>query len=167
VPAMFKYADNDRVLTHNQCLKDTNGLMTLKKFADMQIEDEEKFKRVAQILDQYLPYRDEGIAPRGLYPAGKWWNKLCLLSEFMTSVDCLISGQRVVGREGDGYLEQLHGFNILWGHNYIHHYGSPNFKQAIGKEMKANPEDVPKHLNNKVFLMKCDKMIAEYLRRRS
>ncbi len=164
IPKMFKYSDNDRVLVSNACLKATNGVWSLSRFRTMKEKDPDKFSQVCAALNGALQYPDEGVAPKSLYPPGETWCKLLLFSEFMTSVESLIEGFRVVGLEGDGYLEQIHGYDQLWGHNYIHHYGAPNFKQSIARAMNADVSEVTPNFNNKIFLMKCDQIVQKYFK---
>jgi hypothetical protein len=144
-------------------LRDTNGLRNVEEFKKIKEENPLLYSSVCRALQKYLTYPDSGISPKYLYPAGEMWNKLCLLSEMMNSVDPLIHGWRTIGID-DGYVEQIHGFDNPVGHKFVHHYGSPNMKEFIGKIMNAKKEDVPKFLNNKIFLMKCDKAIKERLK---
>src|SRR6185436_2984574 len=97
-----------------------------------------------------------------LYPAGECWNKFTLLSEFMNSIDPLINNWRTVGLEGDGYLEQIHGYDELWGHEYIHHYGAPNFKQAMAKALNTDAKEIAKTFNSKILLMQYDRIVKNY-----
>lgn len=161
-PEIFKYCDNDRSLVKNGCLKATDGLFNLSIFKKMEKERPDLYKQVCEAVNSTLPYADEGIPPRDIYPAGECWNKLTMISEFMTSVEPLINGYRVVGLQGDGYLEQIHGYDTPFGHEYIHHYGSPNMKQFLAKYFKTDPNEVSKHFNNKVMLMKFDKIIEDH-----
>lgn len=164
IPSMFKYSDNDRVLVSNECLKATDGVFNLGRFKTMEKEQPEKFAEVCEALNKTLQYPDEGVAPKDIYPPGQTWCKLLLLSEFMTSIEALVNGYRIVGLEGDGYLEQIMGYDQLWGHNYIHHYGAPNFKQSIARVMNADVNEIAKQFGNKIFLMKCDQIVQKYFK---
>ena len=164
-PLIFKYSDNDRVLVSNECLKATNGIFNLSFLKDMQSDSPEKFSELCGALNSVLQYPDEGVSPKSLYPAGETWCKLLLLSEFMTSIETLLAGYRVTGLEGDGYLENIMGYDLPWGHNYIHHYGAPNFKQFMGRVMNSDIGEITKKYNNKIFLMKCDQAIKKYFKK--
>jgi hypothetical protein len=84
----------------------------------------------------------------------------------MCNIDPLIGGYRTVGLEGEGYLEQIHGYDEPWGHNYIHHYGAPNFKQFLAKSFNTDPVEVVKHFNDKIFLLKADSLLKKYFLRK-
>jgi hypothetical protein len=90
-------------------------------------------------------------------------NGLRNLGEFLalSQGDPLIKGYRTVGLSGDGYLEEIHGYDVMWGHNYVHHYGAPNFREHIAKEFKTDKEEVKKHFNEKPFLMQIDRIVKK------
>lgn len=167
VPKIFKHCDPDRCLVSNECLEATNGIRNVNEFKTMEYMNNDQYEKLCLVLKEYLPYHDEGIPPRDKYPPGQCWNKLVLLSEFMNSVEPLIKQYRTVGLEGDGFLEQIHGYDEPWGHNFVSHYGAPNMKQFMGRIMNTDSNEVQKHFNNKVFLLKCDKAIKDYFSRRS
>lgn len=167
VPKIFKFADPDRVLISNECLSSMNGIINVQEFKRMKEEKDEKYEKLCIILDRYLQYYDEGIPPKEKYPPGECWNKFTMTSEFLNSVEPLMNGYRTVGLEGDGYLEQIHGYDEPWGHNYIHHFGAPNMKQFLGKVFNTDANEVSKNFNNKIFLINSDKAIKEYFLRRS
>ncbi len=160
-PLIFRYSDCDRTLITNECLEATKGIRNMQEFALMEKENSELFDKVCGILNRYLAYPDEGMM---MYPAGKSWNKICLLTEFMNSINPIVRGYRTIGLDGDGYLEQVHGYDIPWGHKYLHHYGAPNFCKFIGKILNTDSQEVKKKLKDKIFLIKCDKMIQEYFK---
>jgi len=162
VPEIFKYCDGDRVLISRECIEKTQGFRHVGEFLDLKVEDKEKYNELVEVLNKYLSYPDIGTYPSDLYPAGECWAKFSLLGEFMSSTDPLIEGFRTVGLKDDGYLEQLHGFATPMQHDHITHYGSPNCREFLGKVFGTGREDVKKHFNNKVFLMKCDKVLREY-----
>jgi len=167
VPQMFKHCDPDRCLITNECLATTNGIRNLDEFKDMFYKSDMeglKFGKITKVLEEYLPYYDEGIPPKNLYPPGQWWNKLTLTSEFLNSTEPLITGYRTVGLEGDGYLEQIHGYDEPWGNDFIHHFGMPNVKQFLAKVFNGDAEEISKNFNNKVFLLKSDKAIKDYFK---
>lgn len=164
VPPIFKYCDCDRVLIRNECLKDTNGIRNLQEFKDLKSQNPNQFAQLCEVLRRDLPYYDEGIPPRNLYPAGECWNKFCLTAEFMNSIDPLIQKWRTVALEGDGFLEQIMGYDNPFGHDFLAHYGAPNMKQFVGKTMNCDPGEVSKHFNNKIFLMKMDKLIKDHFK---
>lgn len=166
VPEIFKYCDCDRVLVSNQCLVDTNGIRNVQEFMTMKEHDPETYRQLCEVLNKHLQYKDEGIPPKNLYPAGECWNKFCLTAEFMNSIDPLLKGWRTVGLDNDGYLEAIHGHDVPIGHDYIHHYGAPNFKEFIAKKLNTDSKEVAKNLNNKVFLMKCDTLVKKYFKER-
>jgi hypothetical protein len=163
-PQIFKYSDCDRVLISSECLQATNGIRNLSEFKEMQKKAPELYESLTGVLNQYLRYPDEGIPPKDQYPAGECWNKFCLTAEMMNSIDPLIAGYRTVGLEGDGYLEEIHGYDEIWGNNYVHHYGSPNFRQHIARVFGTDKEEVKKHFNEKVFLLKMDRIVQEYFK---
>lgn len=160
-PQIFKYCDCDRVLIRAECLEATNGLRHLAEFKDM---EKATYDRVCDALRANLQYPDEGIPPKDQYPPGECWNKMCLTSEMMNSVEPLIHGWRTVGLEGDGYLEQIHGYDVMWGNNYIHHYGSPNFREHIARIFGTDKEEVKKHFSEKAFLLKMDRIVKEHFK---
>lgn len=163
VPTIFKYCDGDRVLITNECMVATNGFRHTAEFKELKTSNPQIFGRLCEVLNKYLPYRDEGMYPKDLYPAGECWNKLTLLCEFMNSTEPLTAGYRTVGLYGDGYLEQINGFDVPYQHRYITHFGSPNVKQFISKKLNTDQEEVKKRFNDKIFLMKCDKLVKEYI----
>jgi hypothetical protein len=163
-PEIFKYCDCDRVLISAECLEATDGIRHLKEFKDLQKDDNSTYLKLCASLNQHLRYPDEGIPPKDQYPPGECWNKFCLTAEMMNSVDPLINGYRTVGLEGDGYLEEIHGYDELWGNNYIHHYGSPNFREHIAKIFRTDKEEVKKHFGEKPFLLKMDRIVKEYFK---
>ncbi len=162
VPEIFKYSDCDRVLISGECLEATHGIRNLKEFREM--KGGIIYNELVKVLDSHLRYPDEGIPPRDLYPAGECWNKFCLTAEMINSIDPLLRGYRTVGLKGDGYLEEIHGYDELWGNNYIHHYGSTNFRQHIARFFGTDKEEVKKHFNEKVFLLKMDRIVQEYFK---
>lgn len=164
VPEIFKYCDCDRVLISAECLSDTNGIRNLEEFKELQRKDNGTFLKLCDVLNHYLRYYDEGVPPKYKYPPGECWNKFCLTMEMMNSVDPLVKGWRTVGLEGDGFLEEIHGYDGLWGNNYIHHYGSPNFREHMAKVFKTDKEEVRKHFEEKHFLIKMDRMVREYFK---
>jgi hypothetical protein len=165
-PEIFKYCDCDRVLVSNECLKASNGIRNLQEFKDLKESNKPTYDKLCEILNRHLQYPDGGIPPMTLYPAGECWNKFCLTAEFFNSVIPLSKGWRTVGLEDDGYLEAIHGHDVPVGHNFIHHYGAPNFKEFIAKKLNTDAKEVTKNLNNKVFLMKCDVLVKKYFKER-
>lgn len=163
IPSIFKFCDPDRVLISNECMKATGLIYSLEFFNDL---PHEEFDLISKSLNEYLKYPDEGIPPRDKYPAGSCWNKLTMTSEFFNSVMPLIRGYRTVGLDGDGFLEQINGYDVPWGHKVVHHYGSPNMCQFVAKFLNTDPEEVKKNLKNKVLLMRIDKMLKEYHNRK-
>jgi hypothetical protein len=161
IPEIFKYSDCDRVLISGECLEATNGLRNLGEFLALSQGDPNTYNQLCVALNRILRYPDEGIPPRAVYPPGACWNKLCLTAEMMNSIDPLIKGYRTVGLSGDGYLEEIHGYDVMWGHNYVHHYGAPNFREHIAKEFKTDKEEVKKHFNEKPFLMQIDRIVKK------
>lgn len=164
IPPIFKYSDCDRVLISSNCLKATNGIRSLKDFKNLEKTNPELFSILCGVLDYYLRYPDEGMPPRDQYPPGKHWNKFCLTAEMMNSIDPLVNDYRTVGLEGDGFLEEIHGYDDLWGQNFIHHYGAPNFREHMAKIFQTDKEEVKKHFNEKVFLLKMDKIVQDYFK---
>ena len=164
VPEIFKYCDCDRVLIKNECLKDSNGIMSVNNFKVIKEQSKETYGELCDVLNKYLQYYDEGIPPKDIYPPGECWNKFCLTAEFMNSVNPLIKKWRTVSLEGDGYLEAIHGNDVPVGHNFVVHYGSPNFKEFIAKCLHTDAKEISKNLNNKVFLMKCDMLVKKYFK---
>lgn len=167
VPEMFKYTDCDRVFITNECLKATNGIRSVQDFKDLELTSPDLFSKLCDILNSYLQYNDEGIPPRELYPSGKCWNKFCLTAELLNSVDPLIKGYRTISLEGDGFLENIHGYDELWGHKYLHHFGASNFKQAIAKHLNTDAKEVSKMYNNKAFLIKCNRIVEQYFKEKT
>jgi hypothetical protein len=163
VPPFFKFADPDRVLMTNECLSEVGLIYNVENLSKI---ENDKFEKIASILDKYLPYYDEGIPPKSKYPPGQCFNKLTMTSEFLNSVMPLIKGYRTVGLDGTGFLEQIHGYDEGYGNDYIHHYGMPSTKQFLAKAMNTDPNEISKNLNNKVFLMKCDMLIKKYNERK-
>ena len=146
-PSQFKYADGDRVLVSRACLEATDGLVTLKSFVPLNEE-------LAKIFDTFLHYTDNGMYPQNKYPPHLYWNRLTLLSEFMNSVLPLMRGFRTVGLHGDGYLEQIHGEAVPWGHDQIAHYGAPNAVEALARYFGTDSQTVKRKLNDPVLLIK-------------
>jgi len=162
-PQIFKYSDNDRVLVKNQCLVDTNGHRNIEDFVKMKEENSKLFYEIVTILEKFLPYYDEGAYPIDKYPPGETWNKFCLVSEYLGSIDPLIEGWRTVGLSNDGYLEQIMGFDIPYSHHVVYHFGSPEMREFLGRHFDTDKEEVKKHFCEKPFLIKCDRLIREYL----
>lgn len=154
--AGFKYSDPERIFFTHDCLVQV-PMITLKHFYEMPEEERIKYE---EMLNKYLPYADEGIAPRDKYPAGKSWNKLTMLTEFLNSVEPLIHGFRTVGLEGNGFLEQIDGFDKPWGQSYIAHWGSPNMKRFLAGKFNTTPEEIHKMLysKNRMHLMNFEKI---------
>lgn len=161
-PQIFKYGDGDRVLVNNECMNDTKGFRHIGEFKQLELSDKKTFDEISVVLDKYLQYYDVGCYPKDLYPPGLCWAKFSLTSEFLNSIDPLLSNWRTVGLCDDGYLEQIHGFDVPYSHNVIHHYGSPEFRQFLAKNFNTDMEEVRKCFENKVFLMKCDKLFKQY-----
>lgn len=166
-PLIFRYSDCDRVLITNECLKATNGIVSMRDFRVMKEERPDDFRKLCNILDRHLTYDDAGVFNHPYYPAGEHWNRICLLTEFMNSIVPLQSGFRTVGLEGDGYLEQIHGYDSPWSHKYIVHYGAPNLRQAVAKMLNTDAEEVRKSFNSEIFLLKCNQLIREYFNKRA
>lgn len=162
-PEIFKYCDGDRVLISNECITATNGFRHTEEYKDLKTQNPQMYEKLCSILHQYLQHADEGMYPKSLYPAGECWNKLTLLSEFLNSIDPLLSGYRTVGLYGTGYLEQINGFDVPYQHRFITHLGSPNVRQFLGRKLNTDKEEIKKHFNDKIFLMKCDKLVREYI----
>jgi hypothetical protein len=161
-PKMFKYADPDRCLVSNECLQKTNGVMNIQFFKTMKEESPSLYASLCDALNAFLKYPDEGIPPRNIYPPNECWNKFTMASEFLNSIIPLMSGYRTIGLEGDGFLEQIHGYDVPYGSNYLHHYGQPNVKEFFAKQFNTDVNEVVKHFNDKIFLLKCDKIIKDY-----
>lgn len=163
VPQIFKYCDGDRVLISNECISATKGFRHVGEFKELKTSNSDLYQNLCLVLNEHLRYNDDGMYPKSMYPPGECWNKFTLLGEFLNSIDPLLAGFRTVGLYGDGYLEQIHGFDIPYQHRYIAHFGSPNVKQFIAKKLNSDQEEVKKCFNDKIFLMKCDKLIKEYI----
>ncbi|MBI2449312.1 hypothetical protein HYV49_03365 [Candidatus Pacearchaeota archaeon] len=163
VPEIFKLVDCDRLLIKADCLFQIGGFRNIKEFVELKKQNIEIFDKLCNILNSYLPYPDEGMYPKEIYPPGEYWNKITLTTEYMDSIDPLIKGWRGVGLYDDGYLEQIHGFDVPRQHRYITHYGSPNYREFIAKKFNSNREEVRKYFKDKIFLIKCDKLFKEYL----
>lgn len=161
---IFKYADQDRSLWTQECLKASNGLWSLKKFND--IKGTELYEKVCEALNKTLQYEDEGIPPLDKYPQGQNWRKLTLLTEFMNSAWPLVKHYRTVGLEGNGYLEQIDGFDKPFGNDYVAHLGAPHTKKFFASQLNCTAEDVHKKLysNDLSFIVKCNNMIKKYYR---
>lgn len=166
IPKMFKFADPDRVLISNECISAVNGITNIDDFKQMKESDQEQYRKLCEVLNRYLPYHDEGIPPRNLYPEGECWNKITMTTEFLNSVAPLIKGYRTVGIGHDGYLEQIHGNDVPIGNEYVAHYGQPNVVEFLARKFQTDGKEIRKQFNNKVFLMKADKLIKEYFERR-
>lgn len=167
VPEAFKFADPDRVLVSNECLKKSNGVPNLGQFDELKVSNPDRFKKICDVLDSALPYHDEGMVPKERHPPGQHWSKLTLLTEFLCSVEPLMNGFRTVGLEGDGFLEQIHGYDVPWGHNYVHHYGAPNMCQFAAKVLNTDPNEIKKSIkNNRILLLKMDDMVKKYFERK-
>ena len=169
IPAIFKYVDPERVLYTNECLvmgSDPKSIApeSLGAFIQLKSTFPKGFDRVCGILSRNLPYPDNGISPKDKYPPGKCWNRLTMLSEFLNSVVPLIHGYRSVGLEGDGFVEQLDGFDSPWGQNFVAHFGSPNLKRFLGKVFGVSSEEIHKKIYSKdrSFLIKCNKIIKDF-----
>jgi hypothetical protein len=162
VPKIFKYTDGDRVLIKNKCMKDTNGFRHVGEFKTLMNKDYNLYNELCKILNKYLLYKDEGSYPFNMYPPGECWGKFTLVGEFMSSTDPLMGGWRTVGVNDEEYLEQIHGFSTPMMHNCVLHYGSPNFREFIGKQLNSDRESIKKHFNNKSFLLKMDKIYKDW-----
>lgn len=167
VPPIFKLGDCDRVLIRNECITDTDGFRNINEFVELKNKDIEKYNKLCEILNFYLNYPDEGMYPKEIYPPGECWSKLTLCTEFMDSVDPLIRGWRSVGLYDDGYLEQVHGFDEPYQHQYIIHYGATNFLEFISKKFNSDRKKIKSCMKDKIFLMKCDKLYKEYIKTRN
>jgi hypothetical protein len=165
-PVIFRYSDCDRVLITNECLRATDGIANMQDYRKMKEQEPAEFLKLCNILDKYLLYYDLGVINHPYYPPGEHWNRICLLTEFMNSIKPLQAGFRTVGLEGDGYLEQIHGYEEPWSHKFIHHYGAPNFRHAIAKLLNTDSEEIRKSFNGEIFLLKCDQLIREYFQKR-
>jgi hypothetical protein len=165
VVQQFKYVDPERVLYTNECLEKAR-IWTVGEFFDLKQNPNLKhiYDLACESLNRYCGYPDEGIAPKSKYPPGECWNKITMLTEFMNSVGPLNHGFRSIGLEGDGFMEQIDGFDSPWGHKYIHHYGSANIKRFLGKYFGTSGEEIHKKIysKDKVFLVKCDMILKEY-----
>jgi len=167
VPEIFKFCDPDRTLVSNECLQAIGGLPNIEDFKPMAGHDSETYNKLCDVVNHYLPYPEKGIPPRDKYPAGQCWNKFTMFSEFLNSIEPLVNTYRTVGLEGDGFLEQVNGYDEPWGHNYVQHYGAPNMKQFLGRVFNTDPNGISKNFNNKIFLLKADKAIKDYFARRT
>lgn len=163
VPQIFKYCDGDRVLISNECLVATNGFRHVGEFQELKFSNSDLYQKLCLVLNEHLKYNDEGMYPKSIYPAGECWNKFTLLGEFLNSIDPLLAGYRTVGLYDDGYLEQIHGFDVPYQHKYVTHFGSPNCREFLGKKFNTDKEEIKKRFNDKVFLMKCDRLVKEYI----
>lgn len=162
-PNSYKFVDPERVLYSDECLTKC-GIFSV--FSFWELKHEPVFQEMCEMLKHYLPYEDEGIAPKNLYPPGQAWNKMTMVSEFMNSVRPLMCGYRSVGLEGDGYLEQIDGFNEPWGHKTITHYGSPNLKRFLASKFNTTGEEIHKRLysRDRTFLLQCDRIIQGHFK---
>lgn len=160
---IYKYADQDRTLWTQECLK-SSGIWNVNKFKNMIGND--LYLRLVEKLNFTLPYPDEGIAPKNKYPPGECWNKFVLLSEFFNSVMPLANGYRTVGLHGSGFLEQIDGFDNPWSNEIVCHWGTPHLKKWLSKQFNTTPENIHKKLygNDSVFVLKCEKLIKEYFK---
>lgn len=162
---IYKYSDQERVLYTKECLKKC-GIWNLNfwKNGAEDVFSNKQIERLKEALNRNLLYPDEGMGPKDKYPPGETWCKLMLLTEFLNAVWPLTEGFRTVGLEGDGYLEQIDGFDTPFGMNYIAHFGSPHTKKYFAKHFGCSPEDVHKKLysNDLSFIMKCNRLIEEY-----
>ncbi len=154
-PTMFRYSDCDRVLVSKECLEATNGLTTLTSWSY-------KRQELQNIFDTHLNYGDEGMYPKSKYPPGGYWNRFTLLSEFMNSVLPLMHGYRTVGVNHDGFLEQIHGEDVPWGHANIAHYGAPNAVSALAKHFGTDAATVKSRLNDPVLLVRAYNYFRSY-----
>jgi hypothetical protein len=160
-PEIFKYCDSDRVFISNDCIKEGECWHSVADYKDRPV----KLGRLEPILDRYLPYTDEGMYPKNLYPPGQYWSRITLLCEFMNSIMPLLNGFRTVGLEGDGYLEQINGYDVPWGHWPIAHYGSPNSLQFLAKVFNTDYKEVKKKFNNPTFLLMVDRLFKNHYRK--
>jgi hypothetical protein len=161
---IYKYSDQERVLYSKECLEKC-PIWNLNMWQD----PEETFaveliNNLKNALNRNLQYPDEGMGPKNKYPPGETWCKFMLLTELLNSVWPLTERFRTIGLEGDGYLEQIDGFDEPWGNNYIAHYGSPNVKRWLGDKFGCSGEEIHKKLysNDFSFILKCNKLIEEY-----
>jgi glycosyltransferase involved in cell wall biosynthesis len=161
---IYKYSDQERVLYSQECLKKCGmwNLNLWKNYHD--VFSNNQINQLKEALNKHLTYADEGMGPKDKYPPGETWCKFMLLTEFLNAVWPLTEGYRTVGLEGDGYLEQIDGFDKPFGMNYICHFGSPHTKKWLGTKFGCSGEDVHKKLysNDFSFILKCDKLIEEY-----
>lgn len=157
-PPIFKYADSDRVLISRECMLNGSPLQSVANFEEFP----ELIEPLKPILDQYLPYRDEGMYPKKRYPEGFYWNRLTLLCEFLNSVFPLMNGFRTVGLDSDGYLEQVHGYDTPWGHNQIAHLGAPNCLEFLAKRFNTDQKEVKKRFKDRVFVMQSIRLVQQY-----
>lgn len=157
-PKMYKYADCDRVLISAECLQATKGFVTLRSYE----EDDELFSDLCMWIQMFLHYPDEGMYPKTRYPPGGYWNRLTLLSEFMNSVLPLTLGYRTVGVEGDGFLEQIHGFDEPWANRFVAHYGGPNSLAALAKHFGGTPAQMKERMADRAFLIKAYNYFRSY-----
>lgn len=162
VPEIFKLSDCDRLLVKNECLSETNGFRSIRDFVELKEQNIEMFNKLCDILNAHLLYPDEGMYPKELYPPNGCWNKFTFTSEFLDSVDPLIRGWRSVGLYDDGYLERIHGFDVPVQHQYIIHYGATNILEFLAKKFNCDRKKVKVFMKDKIFLMKCNKLIKEY-----
>jgi hypothetical protein len=155
---IYKYSDQERVLYTKECL-DQCGIWHLESWRNHKFQSE-----LEQILNTHLLYPDEGMSPKDKYEPGWIWCKLMLLTEFLNAVWPLTEGFRTLSLEGDGYLEQIDGFDKPWGNNYIAHFGSPHVKRWLGTKFGCTGEEIHKKLyaNDFSFILKCNKLIEEY-----
>ncbi|MDO8659944.1 MAG: glycosyltransferase family A protein [Candidatus Parcubacteria bacterium] len=166
IPSIFKYCDSDRVLVKKQCLQMSFGVPNLDNFKKIEKDNPKTFELLCETLNKYLYYRDEGVPPLEKYPSDFFWRKILLLSEFLNSIEPLNCGFRTVGLEGDGCLEAIDGYDEPWGHNFIHHFGAPNMCEFLAKKFNTDAKEIKKQFNNKIFLLKAEKLIKEYFERK-
>lgn len=157
---IYKYSDQERVLYTRECLSQC-GMWNLNMW-----ESHPKFTELKETLNKNLLYPDEGMGPKDKYPNGQAWCKLMLLTEFLNSVWPLAKGFRTVGLEGNGYLEQIDGFDTPFGMDHMVHFGSPHCKRWLGSKFGCSGEDVHKKLysNDFSFILKCNKLFEEYFK---
>ncbi len=160
-PEIFKYCDSDRVFISNECLTDGECWHSVSDYKPVPKLIEE----LAPVFDRYLPYADEGMYPKDLYPPGKYWSRLTLLCEFMNSIAPQINGYRTVGLEGDGYLEQINGYDVPWGHSPVAHIGAPNALQFLAKVFNTDHKEIKKKFNNPAFLLMVDRLFKNHYRK--
>lgn len=162
VPPIFKHCDPDRVLVRRECLETLGGIPNLGNFRNLKDFNPQMFNDLCDILNSKLPYHDEGVPPKDKYPPGFCWNKMLLFSEFLNSIEPLNHGFRTVGLEGDGFLEQIVGNDVAFGSNFITHYGQPNVVEFLARKFGTDAKEIRKQFNNKIFLLKAEKLIKEY-----